>query len=114
IRHLRFHKQSAKSRQRILEAAFDLLGAQTLLWVPHHTDAPILIVGEACLAPPDCRYLAKVVAQRPDAPKSGPYFCCSATGQSWQARFPHLTSLLAFPVSDQKLIGWVLALNKNA
>ena len=32
---------------------------------------------------------------------------------SWGARFPQILNLLAIPVADKKLSGWVLAFNKR-
>ncbi len=57
IRHLRIHKNPAKNQEQILEAAFELLGVQSLLWVPQHHDAPVspATAGSWRHASPACR-----------------------------------------------------------
>src|SRR5262249_43097691 len=76
LRHpLRIHKAPAKNKRRILEAASPLLGVQALIWVPAPADVPVLIEGEACLAPTDCRQLAALVAPHLDAPPAEPLLC---------------------------------------
>jgi HD-GYP domain-containing protein (c-di-GMP phosphodiesterase class II) len=114
IRHLRIHKSPAKNQQRILEGAFELLNVQTLIWVPQHPDSPVQIQGESCLAAADCRQLAACVAKMPERDETGLLLCNDVQGKSWGARFPTLTNLMAFAVTDQKLaIAWVIALNKQ-
>jgi HD-GYP domain-containing protein (c-di-GMP phosphodiesterase class II) len=114
IRHLRIHKNPAKNQQRILEGAFELLGVQTLLWVPQHPDAPVHIQGESCLAPADCRQLEKCLAKMPERDESGLLLCNDVQSKNWGQRFPNVSNLMAFALTDQKVvIGWVIALNKR-
>jgi HD-GYP domain-containing protein (c-di-GMP phosphodiesterase class II) len=114
IRHLRIHKSPAKNQQRILEAAFEILGVQTLLWVPQDCDAPMQIQGEACLAPADCRQLVACLAKMPERDETGMLLANELQSQSWGVRFPNIHNLLAFAITDQKLVaGWVLAVNKQ-
>lgn len=114
IRHLRIHKNPAKNQQRILEGAFELLSVQTLLWVPQHRDGPVRIQGESCLAAADCRQLEKCIAKMPERDETGLLICNEVQAQSWGQRFPNLRNLMAFAVTDQKVVsGWVIALNKR-
>jgi HD-GYP domain-containing protein (c-di-GMP phosphodiesterase class II) len=113
IRHLRIHKSPAKNQQRILEAAYELLGAQTVIWIPQDSDAAVQVQGECCLAPADCRQLMACVAKMPERDETGLLLCNDIQSKSWGIRFPNLRNLLAFAIIDQKhVIGWVIALNK--
>src|SRR5712692_2541093 len=113
IRHLRIHKNPAKNQDRILEGAFELLGVQSLLWVPQHHDAPVTIQGESFLAPSDCRQLASCIARLPERDETGLILCNEVQSKSWGTRFPNLSNLLAFAVTHQShIIGWVIALNR--
>lgn len=114
IRHLRIHKNPAKNQERILQGAFELLGVQTLLWVPQHADAAVKIQGETPLAPTDCRQLAACIARMPEWDDTGLLMCNEVQGKSWGTRFPKLRNVLAFTVNQQsQVIGWVIALNKQ-
>lgn len=114
IRHLRIHNNPAKNQQRILAAAFELLGVETLLWVPQHPDAQVQVQGQSCLAPADCRHLAACVAKMPEREESGLLLCNEVHGQGWSGRFPNLSNLMAFAVPDPRhVIGWLIALNKG-
>src|SRR5262249_9674270 len=93
---------------------FELLGVQTLLWVPQQPDAPVRVQGQSCLAPADCRHLEKCIAKMPERHETGLLFCNDVQGKSWGPRFPNVSNLMAFAVTDQKVvIGWVIALNKR-
>jgi HD-GYP domain-containing protein (c-di-GMP phosphodiesterase class II) len=114
IRHLRIHKSPTKNQQRILEAAFELLGVQALMWIPQHPDAPLQIQGESCLAAADCRQLAACIAKLPERDETGLLVCNNVQDKSWGVRFPNLTNLMAFAVANQEPVaGWVIALNKR-
>src|SRR6266566_6669317 len=43
LRRLRIHKDPSRNQSRILEAAFGMLGVQTLIWVPHRIDVPVFV-----------------------------------------------------------------------
>jgi hypothetical protein len=113
-RRLRIHKQPEKSQQRILEAAFGLLGAQTLIWIPQDPDGAVLFQGKACLAPADCRHLATLLAKSPGFRAPGPLLLDHFQEKSWSARFPNIASLMAFLATDQGPLGWLVAVNKAA
>src|SRR5439155_13026118 len=100
IRHLRIHKNPAKNQQRILQAAFELLRVQTLLWVPHNPDAAVQIQGEPCLAPADCRQLVGCIAKMPERDETGMLLCNEFQGLSWGSRFQNLSNLMAFAITD--------------
>jgi HD-GYP domain-containing protein (c-di-GMP phosphodiesterase class II) len=113
VRHLRIHKNQGKNQERILEAAFELLRVESLLWVPNHPDARVKIQGQQFLAPTDFRQLAACIARSPERDETGLLLCNEVQGKSWGTRFPNLRNLLAFAVSHQShVVGWVIALNK--
>jgi HD-GYP domain-containing protein (c-di-GMP phosphodiesterase class II) len=119
IHRLRIHKDPVKNQRRILESAAALIDVQTLIWVPQAADAPVLIHGEPCLAPVDCRNLALLLATTrragaaPDTSSADPILCNDVQAQGWGTRFPQLHTLAAFPVSDQGPLGWFVAVNKK-
>jgi HD-GYP domain-containing protein (c-di-GMP phosphodiesterase class II) len=113
IRRLRVHKQPAKNQQRILDAAFKQLRVQTLIWVPQQSDVPMIILGEPLLAPPESRALADCLSQHPDYRPLEPLLCNDLKATGWANRFPQVTNLLAFLLTDQGPIGWVIAINKG-
>jgi HD-GYP domain-containing protein (c-di-GMP phosphodiesterase class II) len=112
-RRLRLHKDVAVNYNRILETAFGFLGAQALAWVPRNPDEPVLVHGEACLAMADCRLLAGQLAKSPDYRPPAPILYDQFQDKPGASRFPQVVSLLALPVTDQGLVGWVIALNKR-
>jgi HD-GYP domain-containing protein (c-di-GMP phosphodiesterase class II) len=114
MRKLRVHRQSEKGQQRILDAAFSLLGVQTLVWIPHHPDHPVLSQGEGGLAAADYRKLATVLAKSPDFRPPGPLWIEPSPGSSWRGRFPSIANLMAFQATDHAPLGWVVAINKHA
>src|SRR5262249_27253712 len=103
IRHQRLHKEPLRNQQRILEAAHELLHVQALVWVRLQPDAPLVIQGDACLAPSDCRQLANYLAKGVDAKTAGPLVYNRVQESSWGACFPSLVNVLAFRVVDQRL-----------
>ncbi len=113
LHRLRIHKDPERNRRRILEAAFGLLDAQALVWVPHAADIPAVVQGEACLAAADCRQLAVLLAPALEARPGEPLVCNDVASQPWGGRFPHLANVLAFALDDGGPLGWVLALNKG-
>jgi HD-GYP domain-containing protein (c-di-GMP phosphodiesterase class II) len=113
IRRLRIHKEPAKNQERIIDAAFKILGVQTLLWIPQQVDLPILIRGEPMLAPPDCRALAKCLAQQPQFRPMEPLRCNDVQETNWATCFPPVNHILAFMLTDQGPLGWLVAINKR-
>jgi HD-GYP domain-containing protein (c-di-GMP phosphodiesterase class II) len=113
LRRLRLHKDPHKNQQRILEAAHELMSVQALVWVPSQPDAQVLVQGEARLAPSDCRQLANYLARSIDSKSSGPVVINNVQEHSWGAGFPHVVSVMGFRVHDQRLAGWVIAINKR-
>jgi HD-GYP domain-containing protein (c-di-GMP phosphodiesterase class II) len=113
IRRLRVHKEPVKNQQRILDGAFRLLRVQALLWVPHQPDVPLLTQGDPLLSPPEGRALAACLSQHPDYRPLEPLVCNDLAAVGWANRFPQINNLLAFVLTDQGPIGWVIALNKK-
>jgi HD domain len=112
-RGAKIHKESTRERQRVLRAAGELLGAQSLAWVPAQRDDDVVFEGERLLSPWDCGQLANVLATRPDWEESGYVIINDTRDASWGARFPQVLNLLGIPIADRKLTGWVLAFNKR-
>jgi HD-GYP domain-containing protein (c-di-GMP phosphodiesterase class II) len=114
IRRMRIHKEPAKNQQRILDAVFRLFNVQTLIWAPQQGDLPFIIQGEPILTPPDIRALASCLSQSPDHRPLEPLICNDLEAAGWAARFPRVRNLLAFQLTDQGPIGWIIAINKSA
>jgi HD-GYP domain-containing protein (c-di-GMP phosphodiesterase class II) len=114
MRRLRIHKEPVRNQKRILRSAWEVLGVETLVWAPQRPEDPPLVQGESCLSCWEWRQLATYVAQSPDLQTSGLLLCNQVAATSWGARFPHVSNLLALPVSDQGPLGWVIAINKKA
>jgi len=113
-RKLRVHKEPARNRGRVLRVAGELLGAQSLAWVSLQGDEDVVFEGEPLLSPWDCSQLARLLANQPVWQESG-FILINQTRESpWGAQFPQILNLLAIPVADKKLLGWVLAFNKQA
>ncbi len=113
-RRVRIHKDAERNRRRILEGAFGLVAARSLIWVPARPDAPVLLLGEPCLAAVDARHLAACLTKDGEGRSAEPVFHADVVAVAWGTRFPGVTTLLAFPVADQGDLGWVLALNKKS
>ena len=113
LRHLRAHKNAEGSQVRILQAVFDLLGVECLVWVPCDPAAPVGILGDAMLAATDFRQLALLLSKNSELRPSSPLLFNDFPSRSGGARFSGVSNLLAFVVADQKPIGWVIALNKK-
>lgn len=113
IRRLRIHKEPDRSQKRILQAAYEMLGVQTLVWVPHPANEPVRIQGDPCLSAWDFRHLASRLAHAPDLQASGLFLTNEVRKTSWGGRFPKVVNLVALPVSDQGSLGWVIAINKQ-
>ncbi len=112
-RRLRLDKDPAKNIQRILEGAFASLGATTLVWVPRNSDNAVTIQGDAALAPVDYRQVAALLAKNENPVSQAPILYERFQEKPGAGRFPDIANLLALPVIDQDLIGWVIAFNKK-
>jgi HD-GYP domain-containing protein (c-di-GMP phosphodiesterase class II) len=114
IRRVRVHKDEEKSRQRVLATAFGLLDVRALVWVPARPDGEVLAQGDAPLPPDDCRWLADALGKSPEFRPGEPMLCNEPRSCAWGAAFPQVANLLAFPVMDRAVAGWVLAFEKGA
>lgn len=112
-RGTRIHKEPTRERRRMLRAAGQLLGTQAMAWVPAGRDEEVVLEGERLLSPWDCGQLATVLAGQPSWRESGYLLVNDARESSWGARFPQILNLLAIPVQDRRLTGWVLAFNRR-
>ncbi len=112
-RNLRIHKEPARNRARILRIAGELLGVQSLAWVSVLGDGEAVLEGERLLSPWDCGQLADHLADQKLWDQSGYVLINEARESRWGTRFPQIQNLLAIPVVDKTLSGWVLAFNKR-
>jgi HD-GYP domain-containing protein (c-di-GMP phosphodiesterase class II) len=112
-RRVRIHKEPDKHQRRILQAAAEALRAQTLIWIAQQPEGFVLIHGESCLSPWDCRQLAALLTQSPDWQKSGLILCNEVASTAWGKCYPQIHNLLALPMSGQGTPGWIIALNKK-
>ena len=99
--------------RRILRIAGELLGVPSLAWVSVLGDGDVVLEGERLLSPWDCGQLADHLADPKLWDQSGYVLNNEARESSWGARFPQIQNLLAIPVVDKTLSGWVLAFNKR-
>jgi hypothetical protein len=113
MRRMRIHRDPTRNQERILEAAHALLTVQTLICVPPDPQLPVVIHGEALLAPLDCVQLAGLLAKTPGHGGTGPILCNQAETQLWAMSFPQISTLLALPIGEPPDGGWLLALNKG-
>jgi HD-GYP domain-containing protein (c-di-GMP phosphodiesterase class II) len=112
-RRLRLDKEPDKNVERILEAAFEIMTASTLAWVPRDSDRQILIQGETCLARGDYRHLVELLTNNDDSSNGRPIWCDRFQDNPGAARFPALSNVLVLPVLNQELLGWMIATNKE-
>ena len=112
-RGARIHREPNRERQRILRAAAELVGAQMMAWVPVQNDEDIVLEGDRLLSPWDSSRLANVLSGQTNGEESGYLLINEVSQSSWGPRFPQVVNLLAIPVTDRKLAGWVLALNRR-
>src|SRR5262249_21709676 len=82
------------------------------VWVPPQPDAAPVLLGEPCVTPADCAHLAQGLT-RTSAGAPDPVFC-NDVPKVWGDRLPGVSNLLALPVADHGLPGWVIAINKRA
>lgn len=110
---LRIHKDPAKYRKRILDAAAELLGVQSVCWVSPRGEEPVL--GGTCLLSPwDMQQLTLTVARGMPRQNNGLLILNDVTGQSWSGRYPCISNLCLLALNDQRLNGWAIAINKQS
>ena len=109
---VRIHKDPPRYQRRILDAAADLLDVQTLIWVAPQGQTPV-IGGEPILSQWDCQQLVTQISKSDEGDSVGLFVCNDVPQQPWANRCKKAKNLLALSVSDQRLGGWILALNKR-
>jgi HD-GYP domain-containing protein (c-di-GMP phosphodiesterase class II) len=112
-RSLRIDTEPARNRRRILRGAGKLLGARSLAWVSLVGDRDVLIEGEPILSSCDCGQLANYLADDTRGEESGYVLENEPRKSGWGARFPRILNLMAVPVADKTMSGWVLVFNKK-
>lgn len=110
---LRIHKGPAKYRKRILDAAAELLGVQSVCWISSRGEEPVL--GGTCpLSPWDMQQLTLSVARGMGRQDNGLLILNEVTGQSWSGRYPCISNLCLLALNDQRMSGWAIAINKQS
>jgi len=113
IRRLRIHKDPERNLRRLLEATHDLVKAQAVVWIPAAAEAPVVMHGETLLTPGDARQLATLLGRSPGAQPGAPLLLNQLQGTSWGGRYPAITALLGFQLTESGIAGWVVAVNKQ-
>ena len=72
-----------------------------------------MVQGEGCLAPTDYRQLAGLLTKSQSPDTQAPILIDRFQEKQESARFPNIANLLALPVLDQELLGWIIAINKK-
>ncbi len=109
----KIHKEPAREQRRILRVAGELLGTRSLAWVPTQRDDEVVFEGDRLLSPWDCAQLVGILAVQPGWEESGYVLINDARENRWGPRFPRVLNLLAVPVAEKTLAGWMLAFNKG-
>ena len=112
-RQLRLNKVAARNHDKVLDAAFEIMSARSLVYVPLQAEEPVQHRGEALLTAEQARQLVGSLAQSPDLRAPAPMLCNQVSTMRWGSRFPQLQNLVAFLIKDQGPMGWLLALNKK-
>jgi hypothetical protein len=112
MRSLRIHKDAPGHHKRILQAAFELLRCQALVWVPAQPTQSLIAEGEVPISAWDCRQLAGLLDQA-DSQKTGLLICDAPAETSWGKSYPQITNLLGMVLSESHAGGWILAMNKE-
>src|SRR5262249_12129606 len=92
VRRTRLHRDFDKSCARILETAYGLVPAKTLIWVPRNADAEVILQGESCLAPPDARHLGGTLSKSPEYRSTAPILYDRFQERSGAGRYPQVHS----------------------
>lgn len=113
FRRLRVHKDRAKYRQKILDAAAEILNVQTVFWISPNDEEPV-IGGEPCLSPWDCQQLAMLIVKGMNRDEIGVRVYNDVQDQPWASRCKNVSNLCVVAVNDSRLGGWAIAVNKRA
>jgi HD-GYP domain-containing protein (c-di-GMP phosphodiesterase class II) len=112
IHNTRIHKDTDRSRQAVLQAAGQHVGARAVLWAAG-TGEEFAAQGEAVLAPTDYRSLTDLLSRHnPEARRVDPVLWNEDKAALWSARFPQVANLLAVTVPGAQGRGWLVAVNK--
>src|SRR5262249_25048658 len=112
-RGLRTHKEPGRNRGRILRVAGELLGARSLSWVSRLGDGEVTLEGEQLLSGWEWRQLVDHLAASHLRDGFAYLLVNEPRASQWGARFPRIQNLLAVPILEKNVLGWVLALNKG-
>jgi HD-GYP domain-containing protein (c-di-GMP phosphodiesterase class II) len=116
VRRLRVYKDAEKNQQRIVEAAFEMIDAAALIYLPPHPPATAVTRGAALFTSEAYHELGRWLAKSPDFQEDSPllYNAAQLKLLSWGQSFAGVESLLALPVLPTSPSGWLIALNKRS
>lgn len=112
IHRMKIHKDPEKNRQRVWDAAFKQISAEALVWVPSSPHEPLMIQGHTTLSHDELRHLALAIGKIPELKQTGILLLNQLDAFGWSARHPSIVNLLVLTAQDQRLHGWVFAINK--
>lgn len=112
-RRLRIHRDSTGNIRKILEAAYAVVGAQTVAWVPRDPETRGQFHGAALMSAAELALLVKEITRSSENVSSAPLFFNNSPEQDISGLFPQVSHVLAFPVKDHELVGWLVAINKQ-
>ena len=107
------HKEPVRERRRILQAASELVDAQSFVGVPPQQDEEVVFQGEPLLTSWDCTQIATILNDPSLFAESGYVIINNVRETSWGVRFSRVLNLLAVPVAARKRPGWILAFNNR-
>jgi HD-GYP domain-containing protein (c-di-GMP phosphodiesterase class II) len=111
--NLQIHKEPARNKTRVLRTARELLGATSIAWVSLVGDSDVVCDGEKLFSPWEFGQIADQLADENVSDQSGYVIVNDPRESRWGARFPRMSNVLAVPLVETTISGWVLAFNKQ-
>jgi len=113
MRRTRFLSDPIDNHRRIIKGLAELLGVDAIIWVPQAIDMEIVLVGDCPLSVWDCRKFATLLTDRQEFERSGMLLENDVSRCTWHRTYPTVSNLLAVQVSDQRMQGCLIAINKR-
>ncbi len=111
-RKLRVNASFERNVRYLLEAAQAHLLCESLVWVPLYVDRMVAI-GTCSFDEQDAGWLCSYLGKVEGTADTKPRFHGDFKQVPESNRFPGIANLMALPVHDQGLLGWVIAINKQ-
>lgn len=113
LRRIKPERDSKRNQFRVFQTLHELLGVETLVWIPADLQEPLHLEGERLLRSAEFHMLPQLLKQCPTFDAQGPWWDNDLASRSWGFSYRGLRQLLAVPVADTHPAGWILALNKK-